>query len=247
MSWASQYDASKALIEEITSLITERNTLLNNAHASMSSGSSNDASAAPRLAASARRKLATLASKLDILDRTAATGPEVMEREIARRTELVAMLRTRREQLTGMLARNPNNAAGGAEADSTTSLLQGVNVSNVTQIRGTETEATAPLDDRGVLRLQQTMMQEQDEDLADLERAVAGTKNVALTINDELDEQNRLLDDLDEDVDAVGGRLRAATRRIGKVSKLSGNCAQYTCMLVLIAVLVVLIVVSLKY
>ena len=225
--WPDRHLEARDLVEEVASLVSERSAVLREGGAD-----------APRLAAAARRKLATLAGKLDALDGSVAEN-EAPERERARRAELVALLRTRREQLVAQLS------GRGQGEDGRASLLQG-GVNSAAPVRGTETESTAGLDDRGVLRLQQAMMQEQDDDLSELERAVAGTKHVALTINDELDEQNRLLDDLDEDVDAVGGRLRAATRRIGKVSQLSGNCAQYTCMLLLIAVLVVLIVVSLK-
>ena len=62
-SWSSAYDGAKQLVEEVASLVQERSTQLREG-----------GSDAPRLAAAAHRKLATLASQADELGRTIADG-----------------------------------------------------------------------------------------------------------------------------------------------------------------------------
>ena len=79
---------------------------------------------------------------------------------------------------------------------------------------GAETLRTADLDSRGILQLQTATMAEQDAQLEELERSVASTKHIALTVNEELGLQTRLLDELDEDVEGTHSRMRAAQKRL---------------------------------
>lgn len=61
-----------------------------------------------------------------------------------------------------------------------------------------ETEATAGLDNEGLVKQQELMIRQQDAELDDLAQTVQSTKHVSLAINDELTLQDRLLDDLDD-------------------------------------------------
>lgn len=61
-----------------------------------------------------------------------------------------------------------------------------------------ETEATAGLDNDGLVKQQELMIRQQDAELDDLAQTVQSTKHISLAINDELTLQDRLLDDLDD-------------------------------------------------
>jgi len=87
-----------------------------------------------------------------------------------------------------------------------------------------ETDRTRKLSNRQVLELQQKQMDEQDGLLDVFSQTLDRTKEIALDIGDEVDEQNKLLDDMDKDVTQVNQRLRSATKRIKDVTKKSGSC-----------------------
>lgn len=100
------------------------------------------------------------------------------ENERNRRRDLVAALRSRREQMLTSLKREAPRAAHGT-------LLGGASASGTAAAGGRggrETEATAELGNRGLLAMQQQVMQQQDEALESLERSVVGTKHIALQV-----------------------------------------------------------------
>lgn len=83
---------------------------------------------------------------------------------------------------------------------------------------GKESDKTRALDNQGVLQLQTQMMQEQDEDVMVLARAVARQRELGMQIQEELVVQNEMLGMLDEDVTRVQGKMDVARKRIGKIS-----------------------------
>jgi len=109
-----------------------------------------------------------------------------------------------------------------------------------------ETADTAGLNNQGLVQLQRDLMKEQDEQVLQLEQTVNSTRHMAITIDEELQLHNRLLDDLDEDVNVTHSRMRAAQKRVRQVLRDSGGC-KFSCMaFVLALVLVVLIVLLFK-
>lgn len=81
-----------------------------------------------------------------------------------------------------------------------------------------ETERTKGLDNQGVLQLQQTIMQEQEDHMGDILHQVRRTKGLAQQINEELVSQIDLLDGLEDDVDRVDSKIKRAQRRADKLS-----------------------------
>ncbi len=67
---------------------------------------------------------------------------------------------------------------------------------------------------------------------------------MALTIDEELSLHNRLLTELDEDVDVTHGRMRAAQKRVRQILRDSGNM-KFSCMAFGLALVLVLLVVML--
>lgn len=65
-------------------------------------------------------------------------------------------------------------------------------------------------------------------------------------INEEAQLHTRLLEDLDEGVDATRSRLGAAQRRLKQVMRRSGSCKAMTLMFLVAVILVVVVVVGFK-
>lgn len=71
-------------------------------------------------------------------------------------------------------------------------------------------------------------------------------QHIALTINEELGLQERLLDELDEDVDVSHSRLKAAQKKLGAVMRQAGNCRTTLITIGLMFVLMIIIVICFK-
>lgn len=71
-------------------------------------------------------------------------------------------------------------------------------------------------------------------------------QHIALTIHEELGLQERLLDELDEDVDVTHSRLRAAQKKLNVVMKQSGGCKMTLITIGLMAILMVVIIICFK-
>jgi regulator of vacuolar morphogenesis len=81
-----------------------------------------------------------------------------------------------------------------------------------------ETEITRTLDNAGLVQLQQNTMNEQDEALDMLSTIIRRQQQIGIAIGNELDLQNRLLEDLDEGVDRVAENLKGAGKKLDSVS-----------------------------
>lgn len=80
-----------------------------------------------------------------------------------------------------------------------------------------ETVETRPLDEEGLLLLQQQKLQLQDKVVESISSTVKRQKEIAMTISDEIDIQNKMLQDLDEAVDNVEIRLKNADKKIQRL------------------------------
>ena len=80
---------------------------------------------------------------------------------------------------------------------------------------------------------------------AGLTRGTA-VQHIALTVNEELGLQARLLDELDEDVDVSHSRLRAAQKRLKHVLATSGNCRSLCITIGLMCILAIVILIGFK-
>ncbi|DBA91860.1 hypothetical protein WJX77_007929 [Trebouxia sp. C0004] len=218
--WLGSYEDATNMANETLSSIQERNIK-----------QSNGGPEASRISAAARRKLANLATLLDRLA-DMLESPEcisVSEHEKNRRRDLVTALRNRREQMQMSLKRDhgqQNRAALVQQAGQHSGPAQ-------------ETDRTAELDNLGILDMQQDVMQEQELNLAQMEQSVASTRHLALTINEELHVQERLLEDFEEEVDMSHNKMRAAQKRINSV--LTGSSRDWRGMLLAAGLIILLI------
>jgi SYP5 family syntaxin len=227
-AWLKEYEKCKDLTQEIVQNIQERNM-----------NHPDGGPEASRITAAARRKLGTLGTSLDQLFKwlDSADAQVLGEQEKFRRRDLLHALKNRREQIQQSIKRSQQGDRDALLAGGTTAAQQQ---------RAKETEATAELDNQGLVQLQQQVTQQQDHELEQMEKTVISTKHIALTIGEEVDLHTRLLEELDEDVDVTHTRLRAATKRIRHVIKHNSNWKGGMCIFLLIIMLTLLLLVVFK-
>lgn len=226
-AWLKDYDEAKTALQEVVQVIQDRN--LNHPDGGPE---------ASRQTATARRKLGSLGTEaerlLTWLD--SAEAKTLSEQEKYRRRDLVYALKTRREQMLQSLKRTQHHQ--GRE-----SLLQGAGAK---QEKPRETEATAPLDNRGLLQLQNQVMQQQDQELENMEKTIISTKHIALAVGEEVDLHTRLLEEVDDEAGATYTKLRAAHKRLRHVLKHSSNWKLGLFVFILIITLVVVSIIGFK-
>ena len=154
--------------------------------------------------------------------------PRLGEGELRRRRDLLSSAKREKEGLETLLSAMVAKSAIDktlADKSESTALLGGPTAAAVKpvaasrgRVLGKETDRTRALDNQGVLQLQKQMMQEQDEDVMVLARAVARQRELGEQIQEELLVQNEMLGMLDEDVTRVQGKMDVARKRIGKIS-----------------------------
>lgn len=218
--WLGSYEDATTLANDALGSIQERNLK----HA-------NGGPEASRISAAVRRKLATLGTSLDKMA-DLLESPEcasVSEHEKNRRRDLITALRNRREQMQLSLKRDHSQQNRSA-------LMQDAGQSSSP---ARETDRTAELDNEGILQMQQDVMQEQDQNLMAMEQSVASTRHLALTINEELHVQERLLEDFEEEIDVSHNKMRAAQKRIKGVLK--GSSGDWRGMLLAAGLIILLV------
>ncbi|WWC58069.1 uncharacterized protein I303_100604 [Kwoniella dejecticola CBS 10117] len=80
-----------------------------------------------------------------------------------------------------------------------------------------ETAETRPLDDRGLMQLQATKMEDQDDQLKELSRVLQRQKQMGEEIHQEIGEQNEILDEIESGVDKTGRKLGKAKRQLNRL------------------------------
>ncbi|KAI0257546.1 Phox-like protein [Lactifluus subvellereus] len=206
-----------------------------------------DVAAAHATNVQAKKKLAGVLTRVGALaeglDGLARRG--MSEGELQRRTDMVARLQDDCEKLAGMLTvarqtgrhaalgsaaeRNPGVAGsdraallGGAGGSGGVGGGFSVSSKPIARVFGVpqppkETEQTRPLDDQGLLQLQQAKMDQQDGQVAQLTAILQRQKQLGTAISNELSQHIELLDDLAKDVDRVGGKLTTAKKQLNRL------------------------------
>ncbi|XP_012070925.1 syntaxin-52 isoform X1 [Jatropha curcas] len=225
--WMKEYNEAVKLADDISGMISERSSFPASGPETQRHGSA------------IRRKITILGTRLDSLQSLLTKLPgkqQVSEKEMNRRKDMVANLRTKVNQMASSL-----NMSNFAHRDS----LFGPEIKPADAMRRTE-----GLDNHGVVGLQRQIMKEQDEGLEKLEETVISTKHIALAVNEELDLHSRLIDDLDQHVDVTDSRLRRVQKNLAILNKRTkGGCSCLCMLLSFVGVvgLVVVIYLLIKY
>lgn len=182
-------------------------------------------------------RVGTLVSGLDPL----VVQSGMSEGELQRRTDMVARLQDDCEKLAKMLtvasSRQPSSSSFAAARNTTASsdrvaLFGGgsgggggqsaVSSKPIARVFGVpqppkETDETRPLDDHGVLQLQQAKMDQQDAQLSQLTTILQRQRQLGTAINSELAQHVELLDGLHNDMERVGGKLTGAKKQLNRL------------------------------
>eukprot|EP01001_Neometanema_parovale_P008634 NODE_4901_length_1003_cov_111.312500_g4694_i0.p1 GENE.NODE_4901_length_1003_cov_111.312500_g4694_i0~~NODE_4901_length_1003_cov_111.312500_g4694_i0.p1 ORF type:complete len:247 (-),score=63.01 NODE_4901_length_1003_cov_111.312500_g4694_i0:178-918(-) len=94
---------------------------------------------------------------------------------------------------------------------------------------------------------QATLEKQQDEQIGDLSNAVTRLKKTGETINTELQLQDKMLDELDQEMDTLGAKLSHAMKKVEKLLENSKDRSKICCIVILIVILVVLIVIVFSF
>lgn len=184
----------------------------------------NSSSSAHALNASAKKGLIDLVTRLSTLT-TALNhlGQQGMtDGELRRRGEMLGRLQEEAESLGKVANGGPRVGQGRMQPsqDDRSALMSGGGASRVpTRVLGAnastvgqETAETRPLDDRGLLSLQQTYMDQQDSKLETLTAALRRQRALGEMIGEELRVHDELLDRLETNTDKVQGKLKEADK-----------------------------------
>ncbi|KAJ3445885.1 syntaxin-51-related [Anaeramoeba flamelloides] len=101
-----------------------------------------------------------------------------------------------------------------------------------------ETKETQGLDNEELLDLEKENLDKQDELIDKLDVSVQRQTQIALTINEELDEQKPLLDDIDTKMTKTNSKIVKNTKRLSRFEKLSKKKGM-TCIICLLILVIV--------
>ncbi|PHJ24020.1 syntaxin n-terminal protein, partial [Cystoisospora suis] len=166
-------------------------------------------------------ELKTLEKTVDVAERNAArfglSAEEVQERRAFVSSQR-AILDTIRSQLQKAIEREnkekrkaaENGGAGGEERMLFTSSSHLV-----------REETTAAIFHNQQKQHQTLLLQQQDSQLEEISQSASKLHETALMINQELQDQHRMLDELDEDIDQQAAQMNFLMRRMAKILKTS--------------------------
>ena len=221
-TWLDEHADLQSRLRDIWADIHKRDVLSNQG----------DISGAHKSNVGAKSKLAGVLSRIGTLGKglheLGMSG--LSEGELQRRTDMVARLQDDCEKLSRVVsvARQTSQkpVEGGGFSRSLASnidreALLGPSAKPVRRVFGAppeETEVTRPLDNIGLLGLQQQQIEQQDTQLAQLTTILHRQRQLGEAINAEVVSQIELLDDLSNEVDNVGVKLHAAKSQMNKLS-----------------------------
>ena len=96
---------------------------------------------------------------------------------------------------------------------------------------------------RGSSETQSLLVKEQDDTIRSLANSVSRVQDMALRVNEELASQNKLIGEIDEEVDKTDTRLRSMNSRLRKLAqdKDSGKYCVIFILLIVLAILTMLV------
>ena len=230
-TWIEEHTDLQTLVRDIRASLNKRDSLWD----------AGDTRASSSANVSAKRQLADLVERIGVLAKgLEALGEAGMSQgEMQRRTDMVARLQDDCEKLGKIVAAarqnvRPRPASAFIEssvspADRAALLSNGSGsppdrARPVTRIFGApqpqprETAETRPLDDHGLLQLQKKKVENQDQQLNNLSAVLQRQLHIGHAIHTEIEEQNKMLDELNTDVDRVQGKLGTAKRTMNKLN-----------------------------
>lgn len=226
-SWLDEHTDLQTRVRDVRADINRRDALADRG----------DVEGAHQANVQAKKKLAGALARVGTLEEglTALAHTGMSEGELQRRKDMVARLWDDCQKLGKMVtvARLTSRGLGSsaernpASESDRAALLESPTSSTgfqrpVKRIFGAsaqpqETAQTRPLDEQGLLQLQQTQIDHQDTQLAQLTTILQRQKQLGLAIGQEVSEHIELLNGLTEEVDRVGGKLTSANTQMNRL------------------------------
>lgn len=212
--WLQELQSCQGVVREIrASLIQRENAFqksnLNQAH---------------QLTAQARKTTITLNSRLTRLERALnklSQTPALTPGEALRRRDLLAQVFHGQTLLTKLVNKTMPSEANDSRQNTDRAELLTAQKPKSRRVFGkapSETAETRPLDNDGLLQLQKSKMEEQDQYLSQFSSILARQHLIGTHIGQELEVHNQLLKDLDASVAATDVNIKATAHQVRKIS-----------------------------
>ncbi|EIW73286.1 hypothetical protein TREMEDRAFT_37265 [Tremella mesenterica DSM 1558] len=223
-NWLSEQSQVQSLLRLVRAALLKRDALalqLSDASGSRSAG------------VQAKRLLKEVSVRLSNLEKGLISLSGLGEGENRRREELIEGLKAERDNLnrmseTGIRTSGSNfSSSAGISSGGKDTMPGGIgSIWNTNPQPGRvfgiknkpqETEETRPLDERGLVQLQQHRMDDQDQQLGELSKVLQRQRKMGEEIHQEIEEQNEMLDHVEGEVTRVGGKLARAKRQMNQL------------------------------
>ncbi|CAG7848049.1 SubName: Full=Related to syntaxin {ECO:0000313/EMBL:CCA71820.1} [Serendipita indica DSM 11827] len=200
-SWIEEHSELQTLARNVRASLNKRDSLWDSGDTRASSSSN----------IQAKRQLADLADRVGNLAKGLQSLSEagLSPGELQRRTDMVTKLQDDCEQLTRIvaIARNPNRRANAPT--SADAMPSGSARSNLLSGQLVPSRACS---------LQKQKMDDQDSQLDNLSAILQRQMHIGMAISTEVEEQNKILDEMNEDVDRVTDKLKRGNKLMTKIS-----------------------------
>ncbi|POY72682.1 hypothetical protein BMF94_4511 [Rhodotorula taiwanensis] len=220
-AWTAEYTALEDAMRRLRTTLDRRDSqLLANSSAAHSTAKEARTSLVDLV-----RRSGQLARGLQGLARDGMT-----EGELQRRSAMIQRLQGEIEELGRKAGSAPKVGSGrrddtdaSAPSAARIALLNGhaskppARVLGAAATASLETPETRPLDNEGVMQLQQQYMEDQDTKLEALTAALRRQRHLGELINQELALQEEVLDQLEAGTDRVGGKIKEANKQIKRL------------------------------
>ncbi|RIB17515.1 Phox homologous domain-containing protein [Gigaspora rosea] len=237
-SWLDEYQQVQALTKEIRSLINRRETHI--ARNEVQASHNCSVQAKKNLTTLGVRTSQLESGLIGLAKGTGRDGRIMSEGELRRRQDLLNELKDEKDTLTKLVMANRpdiNKAMKPASSVDRANLFRAPSKQNshppVFQkaptsrrvfgnnrsmtVMPAETEVTRGLDNEGLVELQRKTMEDQDRHAEQFSAILNRHKHIGIAIGQEIEIQNRLLTELNENVDQTANKLRVATKKIEKI------------------------------
>ncbi|GAA5884054.1 hypothetical protein JCM16303_001377 [Sporobolomyces ruberrimus] len=221
--WTEEYKGIEESARHLRTLLDQRDSQL----------LAND-SAAHASAKTAKQALVDIVQRLGALAKGLQTLAKkgMTDGEISRRSDMVQRMQGDLEELGRKTGNAPKIGAGrrgGYGEDeyenpsvSRQALLGSHSSKATTRVLGAganaqETAETRPLDNQGVMQLQQQYMDDQDSKLESLTAALRRQRHLGEMINQELALQEDVIDQLERGTDKVSGKIKSASKQMKRL------------------------------
>ncbi|KAG2393007.1 hypothetical protein C9374_009584 [Naegleria lovaniensis] len=220
--WLVVFDDTENALNKLAEEVENRNQIFRH---------NSNAGELPKLNSEIRRQFKSIERVLiDLKETLPQFSNELSQREITRRKDALQNTIQREQQMKKKFD-NPSIGRNKLLAEDNEPISKGP------YDRSHEPESIRDLESNQILAYQQRVIDEQDKSLDLLSHALDRTKQIGLSIDEELDEHSRLLEDIHENVDVTESKIKVQTKKMVNLAKKNS----FMCWGIIIAVILFII------